>query len=93
MITGSAVVLIYIRNFSRHRLRFSWGWSPGRLKNRFQDQFSNHSLDGNSFSLVLFASDSTYRRILNKSQLRLYSKEGKLWTINKFRATLPGKNF
>ncbi|AYV54218.1 hypothetical protein EFP84_01015 [Leptospira kmetyi] len=50
LIAGSAVILIYIRNFSRHRPRFSWVGSPGRLKNRFQDQFSNHFLDGKSFS-------------------------------------------
>ncbi|EMO15829.1 hypothetical protein LEP1GSC165_1403 [Leptospira santarosai str. CBC523] len=49
LVAGCAVILIYIRNFSRHRLSILLG----SLKNRFQDQFSNHLLDGKSFSRVL----------------------------------------
>ncbi len=39
LIAGRAVVLIYIRNFSRHRLRFSWVGSPGRLKTGLKINF------------------------------------------------------
>ncbi|RHX93406.1 hypothetical protein DLM76_15140 [Leptospira yasudae] len=80
MIAGSAVVLVYIRNFSRHRPRFSWVGSPGRLKNRFQDQFSNHSLDGKSFSLVLLGRNPASESVSVEFGILDCVKQGKLWT-------------